>query len=50
VRWARALGPPPARAFLNHAEDPARKALAATLHAAGWPRPELPLPGHRAPW
>lgn len=51
VRWCRALpGPPPARVFLNHAEDPARKALAAALAESGWTRPTLPLPGERVPW
>jgi metallo-beta-lactamase family protein len=51
VRFCRALPAPPARAFLNHGEDPARKALAATLAAApGWPRPELPLSGAAFPW
>ncbi|MBP1644146.1 MAG: beta-lactamase domain protein [Acidobacteria bacterium] len=50
VRWCRALPAPPRRIFLNHGEDPARKALAATLVELGWPRPELPRPGSVAPW
>ncbi len=51
VRWCRALPAPPARVFLNHGEDAARKALAATLvELDGWPRPELPISGTVAPW
>jgi len=50
VRWCRALPAPPRRIFLNHGEDPARKALSATLVELGWPRPELPRPGASAPW
>ena len=50
VRWCRALPAPPRRVFLNHGEDPARKALASTLAELGWPRPELPLAGTGAPW
>jgi metallo-beta-lactamase family protein len=50
VRWCKALPAPPRRIFLNHGEDPARKALAAALVELGWPRPELPRPGSVAPW
>ena len=51
VQWGRALPTPPARVFLNHGEDPARKALeAALVHELGWPRPRLPLLGDRADW
>lgn len=51
LRWCRALPGVPARVFLNHGEDPARKALAAAIETElGWPRPELPLPGDSAPW
>jgi metallo-beta-lactamase family protein len=54
LRWCRALPAPPQRLFLNHGEDPARKALEAVivdeLGELGWPRPALPLPGDSAPW
>ena len=50
VRWARALPAPPKRAFLNHGEDPPRKALACALAEAGWPRPVLPLSGTTVEW
>ncbi|MGH7336535.1 MAG: MBL fold metallo-hydrolase RNA specificity domain-containing protein, partial [Myxococcota bacterium] len=40
VRWAEALPAPPARTFLNHGEDVARKTLAAALAELGWARPE----------
>lgn len=51
LRWCRALPGAPARIFLNHGEDPARKALAAAIvEELGWPRPELPLPGDEVPW
>lgn len=51
VRWCRALPAPPRRVFLNHGEDAARKALAATLaELDGWPRPELPLSGTTVAW
>lgn len=50
VRWARALPAPPQRAFLNHGEDAARKALAAALVEIGWPPPALPISGDQAPW
>lgn len=51
LRWCRALPAPPRRIFLNHGEDPARKALAAALaDELGWPRPHLPLTGESVPW
>lgn len=54
LRWCRELPAPPERVFLNHGEDPARKALAAALEdelgGSGWPRPALPMPGDSAPW
>jgi metallo-beta-lactamase family protein len=51
LRWCRALPAPPQRIFLNHGEDPARKALAAAItDELGWPRPVLPLTGESVPW
>jgi len=51
LRWCRALPAVPQRIFLNHGEDPARKALAAAIaDELGWPRPTLPLTGEPAPW
>jgi metallo-beta-lactamase family protein len=50
LRWCRALESPPERVFLNHGEDPPRKALAASIEATGWPRPALPLPGATVEW
>ncbi len=54
LRWCRALPAPPRRVFLNHGEDPPRKALAAAifeeLAGLGWPRPTLPLTGESVPW
>lgn len=50
LRWCRALPTPPQRIFLNHGEDPGRKALAVAIAEMGWPRPVLPLPGDSAPW
>ena len=54
LRWCQALPEaatrPPDRVFLNHGEDPARKALSAALCEIGWPRPGLPLPGETVPW
>lgn len=50
LRWCQSMPGPPARCFLNHGEDPARKALAAALVELGWPRPELPLGGQSEPW
>ncbi len=50
LRWCQALPGKPRRIFLNHGEDPARKALAAAIQELGWPRPELPLGGTRVDW
>jgi metallo-beta-lactamase family protein len=51
LRWCAALPGVPQRVFLNHGEDPARKALAASIAAQdGWPRPGLPLTGETVPW
>ena len=50
LRWCKALPAPPQRIFLNHGEDPARKALAAAIEEMGWPKPELPITGQSAPW
>lgn len=50
VRWCRALPGAPGRIFLNHGEDPSRKALAAELAGLGLPRPALPLTGEQHPW
>ena len=50
LRWCRALPAKPERVFLNHGEDPPRKALAAALAEAGWPRPSLPGIGTTVPW
>lgn len=51
LRWCRELGGAPDRVFLNHGEDPARKALAAALQEElGWNRPELPTGGERFDW
>ena len=51
VRWCGGLAQPPGRVFLNHGEDPARKALeAAVAHLPGWPRPSLPMTGVTVPW
>jgi metallo-beta-lactamase family protein len=50
LRWCKALPAPPRRIFLNHGEDPARKALASAIAELGWPRPELPLAGDRFDW
>ena len=50
LRWCRALPAPPGRIFLNHGEEPARKALAAAIQELGWPRPELPLSGSLYEW
>ena len=51
VRWARALSAAPRRVFLNHGEDPARKALARALQVElGWPLAELPLHGQAVEW
>lgn len=50
LRWCQALPGVPERVFLNHGEDPARKALAAAIAEMGWPQPALPLPGDQVPW
>ncbi|HUO85913.1 MAG TPA: MBL fold metallo-hydrolase, partial [Thermoanaerobaculia bacterium] len=51
LRWGRSLAAPPGRVFLNHGEEPARKALEAALaHTPEWPRPRLPLIGDRVDW
>lgn len=50
VRWCEALPGKPARIFLNHGEDPARKSLAATLESKGFVRPVLPIAGDTFPW
>ncbi len=50
LRWCDALPAKPKRVFLNHGEDPARKALAATLDARGFPRPILPFSGESFRW
>ena len=50
LRWAEAVPGRPERVFLNHGEDPARKALAAALEETGWPRPVLPRSGDTVPW
>jgi metallo-beta-lactamase family protein len=50
LRWCRALAATPERVFLNHGEDPPRKALAAALVELGWPRPELPGFGTTVSW
>lgn len=50
LRWCRALPAVPRRTFLNHGEDPARKALEAALVELGWPRPGLPVNGDQAPF
>jgi metallo-beta-lactamase family protein len=51
LRWCRALPAPPKRIYLNHGEDPPRKALATAIETElGWPRPELPLTGTVVDW
>jgi len=50
LRWCRALPSPPRRIYLNHGEDPARKALSCLLADAGLPRPELPPTGTTVSW
>jgi metallo-beta-lactamase family protein len=49
-KWATSLPGVPSRVYLNHGEDPARKALAAALEAKGLPRPVLPLRGDTFPF
>ena len=50
LRWVAALPAPPERVFLNHGEDPPRKALSAALHQTGLVRPLLPDTGESVPW
>ena len=50
LRWCDELPATPERIYLNHGEDPARKALAAALAEKGLPRPALPLSGDAFPW
>lgn len=51
LRWCRSLPGPPRRVFLNHGEDPARKALSVAIaEELGWPRPALPLTGDSVAW
>lgn len=51
LHWCRALPATPKRIFLNHGEDPARKALAAALcKELDWPKPTLPDPGLTVDW
>lgn len=50
LRWCRALPQAPRRVYLNHGEDPGRKALAAALAEMGWPRPALPTVGTTTGW
>lgn len=49
-RWCNALPGVPQRIFLNHGEDPARKALRVRLKQAGLPDPQLPATGHTVDW
>ncbi|MDX1502427.1 MAG: MBL fold metallo-hydrolase [Thermoanaerobaculia bacterium] len=50
LRWVEALPEPPKRIFLNHGEDPPRKALAAELKEVGLSPVALPLTGDTFPW
>jgi len=50
LRWCKALPGTPGRIFLNHGEDPARKALSVAIFEMGWPRPVLPKTGETVPW
>lgn len=50
LRWCQALPGVPGRIFLNHGEDPARKALSTAIAETGWPRPVLPKTGETVPW
>lgn len=50
LRWTESLPGRPKRIFLNHGEDPARKALAAELVERGFPRPVLPYVGTTVKW
>lgn len=50
LRWCESLPGKPRRLFLNHGEENGRKALAAVLEEAEWPRASLPWPGDSVPW
>jgi metallo-beta-lactamase family protein len=50
LRWCQELPDTPRRIFINHGEDPSRKALAASLAENGFPRPHLPLSRQSVPW
>ena len=54
VRWCQSMPGAPERIFLNHGEDPARKALSVAIAEmgaeTGWPRPVLPKTGDTVPW
>jgi metallo-beta-lactamase family protein len=50
IRWCKSFPAPPGRIFLNHGEDPARKALAAALTQEGLPKPNLPYVGDSFNW
>lgn len=51
LRWCRDLPGVPQRVFLNHGEDPARKALRVSIaDELGWAPPHLPLTGETVPW
>ena len=52
TRWCRELAAPPRRLYLNHGEDPPRKALAARLkeELPGWPAAVLPQSGDVVDW
>jgi metallo-beta-lactamase family protein len=50
LRWCDELPAKPRRIFLNHGEDPARKALAAALGEKGFARPVLASSGLTVPW
>jgi metallo-beta-lactamase family protein len=50
LRWCKSWPASPERVFLNHGEDPPRKALAASLTEMGWPKPVLPTGGTAVPW
>jgi len=50
LQWLAALPGRPQRIFLNHGEDPQRKALAASIHQQGLSRPLLPINGESVPW
>jgi metallo-beta-lactamase family protein len=50
IRWCKSFPGPPRQIFLNHGEDPARKALAAALDEEGLPKPHLPYVGDSFNW